>query len=100
MLIYSAHITGSPIIVSNHIRAEQILRQAKELGCNVTVFTVNEYTTYHRNCDGVLIDEALDIIELALQNYLGSKVIAVTCTIPITDLASNKNESEVGENNG
>ena len=96
MLIYSAYCTQAPILVKDSARARSVIEQSKELGCNIEVFTLREWSQL-RGVDkksSIFIDEATDIIELALQCLTGSQVLACTVTIPFTD---NKNE-EVSTN--
>lgn len=88
MLIYSAFTTGYPILVKDSARAHLVKDQAKELGCNIEVFTLREWSQLHQvnKKSSIFIDEATDIIELALQYLTGSQVLACTVTLPYTDI--------------
>lgn len=85
MMIHTAYVTGCPIIVYNEQRANQILKQATDLGCDVIVYTIDEWVHMHgieRQHPNILIDEAEDFIERALENMLHTKVTACTMSIP------------------
>lgn len=93
MLIYSSYTTGYPIIVKDRIREKAVIEQAKSLGLDIRVYSLEEYirNVYvigrnKHNINGLLVDEASDIIGIALQNLLGAPVIACTFTIPLTDI--------------
>ena len=90
MLIYTAHVTGYPIIVWDITRAKIIEHQAYKLGCTVNVFTINQWEHARRGyrVHDVLIDEAKDFIEAALNNYLGANVAACTATFPMDKIPS------------
>lgn len=98
MLIYSAYTTGSPIIVYDSARARSVKAQAKELGCDIDVFTIKEWAQLPRPAKNtsIFIDEAAEIMELALQCLTGSVVLACTITIPFTD--NNEKETQENEN--
>lgn len=85
MMIHTSYVTGCPILVYNHARAEQLLVQAKQLGCKVEVYTIDEWLRMHgveRQHPNVLIDETEDLIEQALENMLCTKITACTMSIP------------------
>lgn len=95
LLINSAYTTGYPIIVKDRARAAAIKDQAKALGLDIEVYTLNEWLNAH--CcqrDKVFIDEAADIIEGALISILKAEVVACTFTIPLTEI----NNKEVKAN--
>ena len=86
MLIHTAYVTGYPIVVKNSLRAEQVKDQAESLGCGkITVISFAELNTCypsHNKFDGVLVDEATDFIEIALERLLMNEIKACTLTIP------------------
>ena len=86
MMIHTSYVMGCPILVYNQPRAEQVLAQAKQLGCKVEVYTINEWLRMHGVIKGehpnVLIDETEDLIEQALENMLHTKITACTMSIP------------------
>lgn len=86
LLINSAYATGYPIIVYDKARAAVVEHQAKSLGLDIKVFTLNEWLRGHCPCNKVFIDEAADIIEGALMSVLKAEVVACTLTIPMTEI--------------
>lgn len=88
MLIYSAYVTGTPIIVYNESHKHSILTHAKRLNCDVEVITVQEWTRFNegRHVDGAYIDEALPMIEQALSRMFNTNIKAITFTLPMGDL--------------
>jgi len=93
-LIIASYVTGYPIIVWNDLRAEQVLKLAKSMGYNdITVFTLFEVQKgKHFDFDKVFVDEALDIIELALANLLNADIVACTLSLPCYEPNENKEE--------
>lgn len=85
MMISSAYITGIPIIVFTYQMKEQILKTAREMHCDIDVYTVDEFRKKRvpKYYDKILIDECESIIDLALKNYFGCNVVASTLTIPM-----------------
>ena len=83
-LIHASEVTGLPIVTKYSLHAKYIEEKAKELGVvipqpiAITELASNNKDPLYRN--GVLIDEAYDIISKALDNYLGTHVVAATLT--------------------
>lgn len=75
-LIHDAYFTGLPIVVSTQERKNYILEQAKAMGVEVKVFTVNEISAEGMRVREVLVDELEDI----LTQCLGCKVVKATMT--------------------
>lgn len=86
LLINSAYTSGYPILVYDKARAAAVKNQAKSLGLDIEVYTVNEWVRGHYPCNKVFIDEAADIIEGALTSLLKAEVVACTFTIPMTEI--------------
>lgn len=94
MLIYTAYITGMPIIVYTRRQADLLLKQAKDMNVDVEVFTVCEWNKLRlpsKNEMSVLVDEANIMIEDCLKMYIGSNIAAATMTIPMDDNKSAEN---------
>lgn len=88
MLIYASYVTGAPIIVTSVSRKTCVLDTAKKLNLNVQVYTTNEWMTKfagRKPNAQVMIDEAQDFIEEALNRQLNANVIAVTMTLPCVE---------------
>lgn len=102
MLIHASYVTGYPIITSTTQMAHFIISQAKKMGFNdIRVYSLGEWQAVHRYChevENVLIDEAKDIIEDALKEVLGAKVVACTMSVPMMELISETEKTE--ENKG
>ena len=75
-LIHDAYYTGLPIVVATQARKNYILEQAKAMGVEVKVFTVNEISAEGMRVREVLVDELEDI----LTQCLGCKVVKATMT--------------------
>lgn len=86
LLINSAYTTGYPIIVYDKARAAAVENQAKSLGLDIEVYTVNEWVSSHCPRNKVFIDEAADIIEYALKSLLKTEVVACTFSISMTEI--------------
>lgn len=86
LLINSAYATGYPIIVYDKARAAAVENQAKSLGLDIAVYTVDEWLRGRCPCNKVFIDEAADIIEGALTSVLKAEVVACTFSIPMTEI--------------
>lgn len=67
-LIHDAHFTGLPIITTHSLRKDNIIKQAQQMGIEVTVYTVNEVkdSTGKDHLGQVLVDELEDVLNLAL----------------------------------
>lgn len=90
MLIHTACITKTPILVRGYSQKEFTLEKAKKMNCKVDVYTLNEWIekemyAYRPTTRKVLIDEAESIIEEALMRTLGAEVEAITFSIPMTE---------------
>ena len=93
MLIHTAYVTESPIIVWDKIRAESVYQQAVNMGFGkIDVFTVEEWAKNKPHTDSVLIDEGKEIIEAALISMLHTRVSAITLSEPMIT-----NDNEKGE---
>lgn len=93
ILIHASYATGAPIIVYDRLRADNLLKYAKDLGCDVEVYTIEEWVRYVNKTSHeqhILVDDAERILEKALEEALHAKVIACTTTIPFAD--ANKKE--------
>lgn len=90
LLIHSSFVTGYPIIVTDTSRKKIVLDQAKEQDLDIRVYTLREWNgnrqaILNHTYNGVFIDEAEEVIENALEYYLGTRVIAYTESIPIKE---------------
>ena len=96
MLIHTSYITGYPIIVIDDKRATQVREQAQAIGCkDIEVVSFEEIRVCaKRRFGGVLIDEATDFIEKALQMLIGGAVVGCTMTVPF-DYESGGDTQEV-----
>lgn len=93
MLISAAYVTGTPIIVETIAKKKNIEDMAKDMNVEIEVFTVSEWlmtSKQYRKNEKVLIDEAKQIIDKALSEYLKATVIAVTMTIPMRESINKK----------
>ena len=75
-LIHDSYFTGLPIVVTTQARKNYILEQAKAMGVEVKVFTVNEISAEGMRVREVLVDELEDV----LNQCLGCKVVKATMT--------------------
>lgn len=90
LLIHSSFVTGAPIIVIDTARKKNVLDQAKEQGLDIRVYTIREWNEnrqaiLNQTYTGVFIDEAEEVIEKALEYYLGTRVIAYTVSQPMIE---------------
>ena len=93
VLIHTAYVTESPIIVWDTKQAESLSRQAKNMGFgNIEVFTIDEWVKHKPHKDSILIDEGKEIIEAALISMLHTRVSAITLSEPMIT-----NDNEKGE---
>lgn len=93
MLIHTAYVTGSPIIVWDKKRAESVYQQAVSMGFDkIDVFTVDEWLANRPHFDSVLVDEGKGIIEAALISMLHTNISAITFSEPMIT-----NDNEKGE---
>ena len=94
MMIYTAYLTGSPIIVYDRARKLCLCEQAIKMGCkNVDVFTLEEWMRDMGSSERrkILIDEALPIIDKIMSKTLKAEVLAATLTLPMEE-APNQGE--------
>lgn len=94
MLIHTAYATESPIIVWDTKRAESVFQQARNMGFDIDVFTVDEWVKQKPHKDSVLIDEGKEIIEAALISMLHTRVSAITLSEPMITNNKEKGEQE------
>lgn len=95
MLLNTASVIGRPIIVSTKQRKEHITGMAKHLNLkNVYCYTVDEFRRLPRiQPIIVLIDDLDDILQEALQNYLGADEVIATITLPFETTTEDKEEN-------
>ena len=82
-LLYTSEATGYPIIVNTEMQLTYLMQQAKDLNINIPApMTVRQLREQRgiRKPKNVLVDEEYGVIHDALQNYLGSQVVALTFT--------------------
>ena len=94
MLIYTAYAVGVPIITMDKPRAANIKMQAKKLGLDVEVYDLYEWNRSKGTREDILIDEAEQIIGLALNSYLNADVLACSFTIPMIEGFIEKKETK------
>lgn len=80
-LIITADVTGVPILVKTTSQKQYIKEQAKRMNCEVRVHTIDEFMKQRLKYREVLIDELELIIGEALEEYLGTEVIAGTMSV-------------------
>lgn len=92
-LIIVSHYTGFPIIVTNYVKKDIIINQAKDMGYDdIPVFTVEEWWKKGGRFFGknqVLVDDAEVIMERALGEYIDAEILAATVTLPIEEVKNN-----------
>lgn len=103
MLVFTAYVTGKPLIVPQQQMKKFTLDTARKMGVeeNVQIFTLNEWLKIGRRLersDGVLIDNVDMIIEDILSKYLGTPITAGTMNIPMVSKIVNQVDEE--HNNG
>lgn len=95
MLIHTSYLTGYPIVVQDAQRAYNVTAQAEQLGCKISVITASQLRQNGVPFrDGVLVDEGEDLIKRALEEYLKTKVVACTVSIPCEGGSSVMKEAE------
>jgi hypothetical protein len=95
MLIHTAYVTESPIIVYDKRRAESVYQQAVNMGFDkIDVFTIDEWVKQKPHTDSVLIDEGKEIIEAALISMLHTRVSAITLSEPMITKDNEKGEQD------
>lgn len=99
MIVSAAYVTGTPIIVKNNERKNNVLNVARMLnveGC-VEVYTMDEWYKYkamHLLNTEVMVDDVESILGQALSQYIGANVIATTMSIPMEEKEFIKNENQ------
>ena len=88
MLVYTAYITGCPIIVYTEISKSYVLEIAKKMDILdfVDVYTLDEWLRYGnraRHNNGVLVDNMDLMMNKVLSDYLNVQVVAGTMIIPM-----------------
>lgn len=99
-LICASDVTGYPIVVWSHNDKDRVLKQAKDLGFNVEVYTVDEIrerTKYNHDRRELLVDEASKMLEEALTYYLGAPVKAITLTEKCFEISKDPEEGAKNE---
>lgn len=96
MLICASYVTDYPIIAYDKNMAHCIEIQAKEMGVDVIVFSLQEFlhSSARSLYKDVLLDEFDKIADLALTEMLGANVVASTMSIPQTEIKKDKIEKE------
>ena len=75
-LIHDSYFTGLPIVVTTQARKNYTLEQAKAMGIDIIVYTVEEVSMKGMKVREVLVDELEDV----LIQCLGCKVVKATMT--------------------
>lgn len=93
MLVYTAYITGHPIIVPTETSKTYALEVAKNMDVSdfVDVYTLDEWQRYGnhgRHKDGVLIDNMDLMLDKILSDYLNAPVVAGTMSVPMDNHVS------------
>ena len=91
-LLYTSATAQYPIIVRNHSQVKLLLDKANDLDLIIPVpMTVEEFKNKHgMNYDRVLVDEGYNLIDEALDAYMGTHVVAVTLTDRVKEYADKK----------
>lgn len=78
-LIHASEVTGYPIAVSTEMHRRCIIDKAKELKCNIPEHASIEHAKHYEH---VLVDEITmgGILSKAVNEYLGTYVVACTCS--------------------
>lgn len=95
MLINAAYANDAPIIVSSESRKSFVKKQAESMGLKVEVYSLNDFIQRHIHVSELYIDDAEDIIRIALMQTLGASVRA--CTISVPYIERKKEEKEDGQ---
>lgn len=88
MLVYTAYVTGHPIIVYTEVSKSNVIEIAKKMNILdfIDVYTLNEWLRYGnhgRHNKGVLVDNMDLMFDRILSDYLNTPVIAGTISIPM-----------------
>lgn len=87
-LIYASEVTGYPIVTPNDQMAKNVKGMAQQLGCSIPEPIAADRPSTIMECKiakGLLIDEAADLIERALEAYFGVPVVAITMSEPMRE---------------
>lgn len=95
MLINAAYVNGAPIVVTSEKRRMHVEEQAKSMGLNVEVYSLNDITRCHIHAMEFYVDDAEEIFEKVLTQLLGAPVRACTMSVPYIE--RKKEEKEDGQ---
>ena len=90
MLVYTAYVTGYPIIVYTGVSKSNVIEIAKKMNVLdfIDVYTLDEWLRYgnhYRRNKDILVDNMDLMMEKILSDYLSASVVAGTMSIPIDD---------------
>ena len=88
MLVYTAYVTGHPIIVYTETSKSYVLEIAEKMNALnfIDVYTLDEWQRYGnhgRHDKGVLVDNMDLMLDRILSDYLNTPVIASTISVPM-----------------
>lgn len=84
--IYTSAMTGCPIVVANEISKRYIEEMAAKFGVTIPEpISVHECTRGKKFPNGVLIDNAEEVIRAWAHENLGASVVAFTMTVDKED---------------
>lgn len=88
MLVYTAYITGHPIITYTEVSKQNVIEIAKKMNVLdfIDVYTLDEWLRYGnhgRHNKGVLVDNMDLMLNKILSDYLSAPVVAGTMSIPM-----------------
>lgn len=92
MLVSTAYVTDTPIVVATESAKDDAFQTAKKLGINptdVAVFTLSQWMSkkeYSKRFKDVLVDDANLVLQTILEDCLNANVTAVTMTVPQEDI--------------
>ena len=94
-LIHTSEATGYPIITHNETAAQNIIRMAEMMGVHIptpiSISKIEHSGLRGFRLEGVLIDEGYDIIEKALEEYIGCQnIVAVTLSDKLKEISKMK----------
>lgn len=85
-LIFTSVTVGYPIVCHNIAMVDNIQKMAEKLGCDipkpVTIAEMRSGMNYgNKKYENVLVDEVMFFFNAAINEYLGTNVVACTCTL-------------------